>query len=627
MKKILHRCAAALALIAVVASALFWAGATPALAAAPPAPGAPVVTPSPTTTDGTVVLTWNAPASGDIAYYQIFRFNGTGTPAANDATYIGQTDDATRTYVDQIPTEGPFRYAVMAVDADGNAGPASTWTQVTADFPGNGSGTITRDATAPSPVTNLKADAAYTKDQTVNLTWTESTASDLWRYLIYRKKGSATPEMIGYVAAGESATTDIVTADGTYQYFVKSQDQTGNVSSNSGNVSVVVDTTAPTVAITSPVAGRTYTGSGTLAITATITENGSGYSTGNVKYYLDNDQLDSASITLTGLAAGAHTAKVEVTDRAGNKGSNQVQFIVGQVTVDPAAPRNLAAPAYSKSRTFSLTWAAPQTGAASVAQYLIYRAETGEEPSLVGTTLPNTLTYQDTVEADGTYSYYVTALAGTSLTPNSNTVVVNVDTVAPSITVSAPKAGQTYAKTGTLTVQKSIADAGGYDAAQVKMFLDGTAFTGTQINLANLTIGNHTFKVDVTDRAGNAASKTVEFAVNTTGTGGDEDDDEDEDDDQGQPNASLIDLLTSLQSKIHHGHYVSLMAKLKAGKIREFTLHVIKHRGKFIAPDAADKLLEAVGAEDLNINPNSIKDSDVEGWNKHSNGKGKGGKW
>lgn len=621
---LLHRVTGATALLALVGAAGLTS--VPAYAAdtvAPPAPANFQISPSPVTNGG-AVLTWNASTAADVAYYQIFRSPGSGAAAVNELTYLGRTQNGSVVYMDSPETEGFYQYTVVAVDTSGNASAPSSWAGVTLDLLANGEGVVTPDYSDPASATNLTSASPFAKARSVTLTWTKSASDDVWRQLVYRADGADAPKLIGYVAAGSNTFVDIMTADDTYTYHVVTQDKAGNASASSNTRQVVVDTVAPVVEITSPAMGHTYAANTLIDITADITESGSGYDAATLKYYLDGQLLSVPVVGETALANGLHTVKVEVTDQAGNTASSQNHFFIGAADGSTASPRNLTAPALTKTRTVALSWQAP-TGV-TVSRYLVYRVGNGTLTQ-VGTTQAGVRQYTDTVSTDGAFTYYVAAeLAGNLISQPSNMVTVTVDTTAPTITIKAPKNGEAYDAEGTLPVEVDVLDSGsGYDAAQVKHFLDGQAFTGAEIDLALLTEGDHTFKVEATDRAGNKAMKQSKFTV---GAANGDDDDDDEDDDEGdQDYADVMQLLVSLQDQIHHGHFTALQAKLRAGNIRAFALHIIKHRGKFISSDAADKLLEAVGMENLNINPNSIKDSDIEDWEdqgpKGGHGKGK----
>lgn len=593
-RQIAVRTVGLLTVAATFAGALVWHGHTVfADTTPPPAPANFRLSPGSVTADGTVVLTWDAPSAADVTHYEVYRYPGAALiPTADALTYLGRTENANTYYIDTAPTEGSYHYAVRAVDAAGNAGPLTTWVAITADFPANGTGTITPDSTAPGAPAGLSTGAAYSKTRRVTLTWTASNAPDLWRYLIYRSNGAET-KMVAYAEAGTASYAETLTQDGAYTYYIIAQDKTGNASPASGTAAITVDGTSPAVQITAPVAGQSYSPGTALTIAATITENGSGYDPSGVKYYLDGVQLTSP--TLPQLASGSHTVKVEVTDRAGNTGSAESTFTVAAAP-DTAAPQNLTAPAYRKERNVTLTWQPPLTNA--VTQYRVYRTPAGGTATAVGTTPHNVTQFTDTVAADGVYSYHVVAENGTAAGAASAPVTVTVDTVAPTVSIRSPKDGETYRQKGSLSVAVSVADAlSGKDPASVRLFLDGAPLSVSTIDLARLTPGAHSLKAEAADRAGNTASQAVSFTVKAR-TQDDDDDDDDDDEDRDDARQDLIDLLQDLREEIHHGIYKALLKKAENGSIREFVKLVQNQAGKHISPSAAKKLLKAAGERD-----------------------------
>jgi fibronectin type 3 domain-containing protein len=612
--RLLHRGTGLVAAAAVIAGSVVGM-ATPAMAAdttPPPAPQRLVLSPTGTTTDGTVVLTWEHATADDVAYYQVFRTKNT-SPAADELTYLGRTEERTNFFIDEAPSEGSFRYAVMAVDSSGNASPTSAWSAIAVDFAENGSGKLEPDNTAPGSVTNLSGGDALTADRTVEMSWTGVTAPDLWRYLVYRANGTGAPKMVGYVDPDYDTFTDVLTADGDYRYHVIAQDHTGNAGPAPTAVRIGVDTTAPGIAITAPVNGKSYASNTSLTIAATITDAVAGYEAADVAYFLDDELLTSRTIQLSTLEAGAHTVTVEVTDKAGNTGTATATFVVGSTSTSPNAPQHLTAPEYSKSRSVTIDWSEPLSGTVGI--YKVYRSVSGQQPVMVGATVPATTTWTDAAPADGTYTYYVVAENGTAVSPRSNPAVVTVDTVAPVVSVTAPKSGAAYKPEGTLAPQVTVTDAAsGYESDEVIYSLNGKEFTGA-INLANLSEGSHTFKVEATDRAGNTATKSVTFKVSAT-AGGEEPEEPENDD--------FITLLESLRPQIHHGHFSALMAKARSGQYSNVVKHVLQHRGKFISPEAADKILKALGA--TNVDPSKLTDydDDRDDDDRFSGSKGKG---
>jgi hypothetical protein len=566
-------------------------GPVPAYAAdtVPPAAPTDVIVGPGSVTNGPVYVSWQAPAETDIAYYQIFRVGSVGATETSEVTYLGRTTDARTYFFDNLPSEGLFEYTVIAVDTAGNASVAGApWAAITGDFDANGAGTILPDVTAPAAPGSFHAGAAFSKNKAVALSWTKSSAADLWRYIIYRKDATGALTSAGYAEATATTFSDTVQTDGAYTYYAAAQDKTGNLSAPSASAAVTVDNIAPAVLVTAPIEGQSYARTGSLTITAAITEEGAGYEPAAVTYYLDGTKLANPTLALSNLSQGTHTVKVDVTDRAGNTGSDTVHFAMGTASADPNAPQNLTAPVYSKSRTVPLTWSAPSAG--TVTQYTVYRtnAATGQTTK-AGITAASVTRFTDTVSADGTYAYYVVAQNGTTISTESNLAVTVVDTAAPVITISTPEDGATYDQSGKLTVAVNVTDAH-RDATRTRFWLDGQSFTATEIDLAGLAAGDHTFRVDAADLAGNTGTEKVTFQVGAGGTGDDEDDDH-------HQNQALMTLLMTFQGRIPHGHYTALMAKLRSGHVREFTAQVIKFRGKFIPTDVADALLKEAGVQ------------------------------
>ncbi|HEY8347176.1 MAG TPA: Ig-like domain-containing protein [Symbiobacteriaceae bacterium] len=571
---------------ALVAGAVAWGGIALASDTKPPAPPTDLKATPASTEDGVVELTWKAPRDRDVSYYQIFRVPEGLDAQANEITYLGRTDRKETKFADQIPTEGTFRYAVIAVDKAGNASQASDWVEVQADFPENGLGTVTPDMTAPEKPAGLEVSEPYTQEETIDLLWDPSEAPDLWRYIVYRTDGTGQRTVLGYVSAEVTALTDTVPGEGTYTYTVIAQDRTGNPSPVSDGVTVVVDRTAPAVAITTPVDGQTYGQADALTIQATITETGAGYEADAVAYYLDEEALAAPVIDLSSVDEGLHTLKVVVTDRAGNTGTGRVRFFVDSEVNHDLAPRNLKVAPYHRDHKVTLTWEEPQEG--DVDRYVVHRIGPDGQDQEVASLAPAETRYTDTVPADGEYTYYVIARHTSGAYEASFLVTTVVDTTAPEIAIMEPADGERYSQDDVLAIAVIVEDkTAGYDPEQVAYYLDGQRYGGDTIDLANLSLGSHTFTVKVQDRAGNRASWSVTFQVVAPSNDGKGD--------KGHGKyGDLIKLLAQYQDQIHHGHYKALLAKLKAGNLRGFVTHVVKFRGKFISPEAADALLEAV---------------------------------
>ncbi|WP_374712230.1 hypothetical protein [Symbiobacterium terraclitae] len=579
--------AAAVATALAIAASL---GAPAVLAADENGPAAPrnlVLTPGRTTADGNVELDWEASTSSDVVAYEVHRaYESTSRPRADETTYLATTTDLWA--ADLLVVVGRYRYAVVAVDADGRRSAPTPWRQVLYDDPANGA-EVAVDAEGPAAPTDLAAEPAYTKDGAVSLSWTAPEADDLARYLVYRAAGDAEAVFVGYVEAGVTYFDDQLTEDGTYNYTVVAQDRAGNLSRRAAPVAVTMDTVAPAVAIRTPKADEVYRPEGSLAVRIKVEDEGSGYDADAVAYFLDGALPDSPVIPLADLAEGEHRLEVDVTDRAGNVGTAAVTFTVeGRAVYD--APVMVTKSAATSSRTVSFEWEAPDKE--GVTGYNVYRAEGDGEFVLLGTTAATDRDYTDTVPGEGVWSYHVTARYGRAASEPSAAVVFTVDQTKPTIRISSPEDGGEYVAEGEVEVSYKVRDAlAGVARDAVVVKLDGAPLAQSTINLARLAEGEHVLSVTAADRAGNAASATVTFTVVAAP--------DDEEDDGGEAPARdeafrqrVLSVLAKWQSKIHHGQFTALKAKAANGNWFAFVKHVQKFSGKFIHPDAAEELLD-----------------------------------
>src|SRR5437879_5454962 len=129
------------------------------------------------------------------------------------------------------------------------------------------------------------------------------------------------------LVTSHSVTVPGLTGRTTYHYRVDSRDAAGNLAT-SGDFTVTtaaLDTTPPTITLTSPINGATVVG--TITLTVTASDN---VGVGGVQYYLDNVPLGaeqtvspySMSWNTTTTTDGAHTLKAGARDTTGNTGQS-----------------------------------------------------------------------------------------------------------------------------------------------------------------------------------------------------------------------------------------------------------------------------------------------------------------
>jgi glutamine amidotransferase PdxT len=329
-------------------------------------------------------------------------------------------------------------------------------------------------------------------------------------------------------------------SNGSHSISAVARDAAGNRSTSTA-VSVTVsnatpDTTAPTVSITSPTAGQTVSGSATL--TASATDN---VKVVGVQFLVDGAAYGSEvtaapyslAWTTTSVSNGSHSISATARDAAGNrKTSSTVSVTVSNTTPDTTAPTvSITAPGPGQTIAGTVTLMASATDNVKVVgvQFLVDGAAYGSEL----TAAPYSLNWTTTSVANGSHSISATArdAAGNRKTSNAVSVTIsNVtpDTTAPTVSITAPAAGQTVSGSATLTA--SATD--NVKVVGVQFLVDGVSY-GSELTAAPYSLawtttsvanGSHSISATARDAAGNrktssAVAVTVSNAnLSSTGT-------------------------------------------------------------------------------------------------------------
>ncbi len=344
-----------------------------------------------------------------------------------------------------IRSDGTYSVSVTAVDGAGNLATSST--------------NLALDNTAPSAPTNLSATALA--GGSIQLAWTASPEADIAYYNIYRATTSggqsyASPDY--QVAAGTTTYTNTSTTSAvTYYYVVRAQDTTGNIETNTTEVSATAGiTTGPSFSSITADASS-YKDGDTITLTVTLANHNTGctltadfsniddqYVTGgeSVENWgtdgIDNNgdgHIDEPAeqgvyvITylisaVNGKADGSHSVPVTATDAASNSATTSISLTLDNTA--PPAPTSLSATAISGGN-IQLAWTAssPET---DVAQYNIYRSTTSGGQSYTSPTYTvsaGTTTYTDTSTTDAQTYYYVVRAQDAAGNIETNTTEVS----------------------------------------------------------------------------------------------------------------------------------------------------------------------------------------------------------
>jgi hypothetical protein len=198
----------------------------------------------------------------------------------------------------------------------------------------------TGDTQAPTAPGNLQGDGGL---GSVSLAWQAATDdTGVSTYNIHRSSTSGfTPSSANKV--GQSTTTSYTATGmtaGTYYYVVTAQDVAGNVSapSNEAGVTVVADTTPPSVSISSPADQATIAGA--IALTASASDN---VAVAGVLFKVDGTAIGSEKTSApysinwnsATVGNGVHTLTAVARDATGNQAQASVSITVSNTTQTP----------------------------------------------------------------------------------------------------------------------------------------------------------------------------------------------------------------------------------------------------------------------------------------------------
>lgn len=457
----------------------------------------------------TAIVTITATASdnypNNVAQVQLYyRVGNTG----NFALYATDTGAP---YVFSFNTtalsgDGTYSFYTIATDYGGNlqSSPSGNMTWTTVD---------TR-----SPTSSLAPLPTYETVANFSLTATASDANGVSQVALYDRKGTSGAYALLAVDTASPYdwsfnTTLLGTGDGLYAFYSLATDAAGNVEPvpASPDTQTTVDTAAPSVAITSPTASQVV-GTGWVNVTWTATDATSGVA--RVDVQLDGGAWIHAGTSgyhnFTLVGDGSHSVAVNATDHAGNSRTVSVSFTVSTVTPEVviSAP---ASNAYLATSSLQVTWSVSNTGAGLALVQV--RLDAGPWQTLAATAT----SYTFTSVADGAHTAYVQALGLNGAQGNAS-VAVTVDATPPTVSITSPTTNA-WSSTSSVVVTWSATDATS-GVAHASLSLDGAPaaeVTGqTSHTFTDVADGSHTAVLTVTDLAGNSASTSVAFRVDTT---------------------------------------------------------------------------------------------------------------
>ncbi|WXG42323.1 MAG: NosD domain-containing protein [Candidatus Freyarchaeum deiterrae] len=338
------------------------------------------------------------------------------------------------------------------------------------------------------------SEGAILTNADVLLAWTSSDNTGVDHYAVRIDGGN-------WTSVGTSLSYNFFgLSDGSHTVDVRVFDLAGNNATTS--VSFFVDTTPPSVTITSPTANELFN-------TTSVTVNWTGSDDTGIDHYeviLDSGSWTSVGTSLShvfSVSNGTHTAYVRAFDLVGNSVTGSVSFNVD--TTPPTVTITSPSGGAVLPTNVTVNW----TGSDDTSIAYFEARIDGNIWVNVSTSLSHTFTGV----SNGSHTVDVLAfdLAGNNAT---GSVSFNVDTTPPSVTITSPTANAMF-NTTSVTVNWTGSDDTGIDhyEARIDSGSWGNMGTNTSYVFSSLSDGLHTIDVMAFDLAGNNATASVSFTV------------------------------------------------------------------------------------------------------------------
>jgi hypothetical protein len=425
---------------------------------------------------------------------------------------------------------------------------ASAW----AYFSSHGTSTASASVGSLHAPTNVSVPASSAG--TVHVTWTASTLASGGAptgYYVTRIKNSdsSTANACGTSPGSPTSTTscdDTVSANGTYHYTVTAVYHSWSATSgSSGNVTVTLDSAAPTATITFPSNGGSYNASGWAAGCSSAglcgsASDSSGVSSVKVSIKRSSDgaywngsafsgtteTFNSATLASPGGTAttwryalsvpadGSYVVHVQTADTVGNAQSGTTYAATSSFTIDTASPAvavtkvNGGSVSFPYSTNQSVTSIGGTCGTASGDGGSVswsFATQSGTATCSSGAWTSGAFT---AVAAEGTYAAHA-AQSDAAGNSGSDDESVKIDKTKPVITATATKSGGGAYTAGTWTNQSVTVSFSCAEAGSVQSGIATNTVGGGGTQSSETSNGSFTNTGTCTDAAGNAADSVT----------------------------------------------------------------------------------------------------------------------
>lgn len=288
---------------------------------------------------------------------------------------------------------------------------------------------------------------------------------------------------------------------------------------------VTVDTTAPTVSVTSPANAATLAAGSTVPVSITASDNNQ---VSSVDVYVDGTKVTtlttspySYSWNTSGLALGSHTLQAKATDPAGNVGSSAINT----VTLADQTPPTVSITAPTNNSTVKGTvsvnvTASDNTGGSGLAKVEFYVDGVLKSTD---TASPYSFSWDSTTAPNASHALTAKAYDVAGNVATSGTVNVTVDNSPPTTPGSFATSGITYNSVNlSWTASTDNVGVTGYRITRNGTTITTTAATTLSYSDTNLASSTtYSYTIVALDAAGNASAAASASATTLTPKAGD----------------------------------------------------------------------------------------------------------
>ena len=476
------------------------------------------------TSDPTLILSGTAEAGSTVSVYKDGASIGTTTASG---TGVWSFD-----YTGTTLAAGSYAFKAQATDLAGNTSGDSLGFTVVVD-----TSTMTPVITGITTDTGSSGSDGVTSDPTLILSGTAEGGSTVTVYKDGASIGTTTASGAGVWSIDYTGTT---LSAGSHAFKARATDLAGNISGDSADFTVFVDTSAPAApAVTASTTDTGASSSDGVTSDATLILSGTAEAASTVTLYKDGTSIGTAAVsgagvwsfdyTGTTLAAGSYAFKAQATDLAGNTSGDSADFtvFVDTSTMTPVITGITTDTGSSGSDGVTSDTTLILSGTAEAASTVtVYKDGASIGAATASGAGAWSFDYTGTTLAAGSYAFKARAtdLAGNTSGDSADFTVV-VDTSAPAapavtaITMDTGSSGSDGVTSDATLILSGTAEA----ASTVTVYKDGTSigtaaasgagtwsfdYTGT-----TLAAGSYAFKAQATDLAGNTSGDSAVFMV------------------------------------------------------------------------------------------------------------------